>query len=148
MNETEARLSKAYEDAFDQLDRALELPNALVNQVIDWTYQNQGRFPEQRKTQELMLRITPDDILLIEAAVRHHFGSLLERNAELAKEKAPGVARGQIGGALEMSQVHAYVATGSPSTLRFRAASPLFSSSHARSRFGPSLRRVLSYPGL
>lgn len=64
---------QAYDRAFEQIDRAFDLPNRTVNLLIQWIRQNNGRMPERRKNAAELLLLKPEQLARIEAIVTECF---------------------------------------------------------------------------
>ena len=75
----ETSFIQAYDGAFDQIDRAFDLPNRTINLLIQWIRQNNGRLPERRKSAAELTLLKPEELARIEAIVADCFRSRVER---------------------------------------------------------------------
>ncbi len=69
----ETAFLQAYDRAFEQIDRAFDLPNRTINLLIQWIRQNNGRMPERRRNAPELLLLKPQHIERIEAIVASCF---------------------------------------------------------------------------
>jgi len=69
----ETAFLQAYDRAFEQIDRAFDLPNRTINLLIQWIRQNNGRMPERRPNAPELLLLKPQHIERIEAIVASCF---------------------------------------------------------------------------
>lgn len=69
----EAWFIQAYDQAFDQIDRAFDLSNRTINLLIQWIRQNNCRMPERRKNAEELLLLQPEQVQMIEDIVAKCF---------------------------------------------------------------------------
>ena len=75
----ETSFIQAYDGAFDQIDRAFDLPNRTINLLIQWIRQNNGRLPERRKSAAELTLLKPEELARIEAIVADCFRSRVGR---------------------------------------------------------------------
>ncbi|GAP37229.1 hypothetical protein ISF6_3084 [Piscinibacter sakaiensis] len=70
----ETEFIQAYDQAFDRIDRAFDLPNRTVNLLIHWIRQHGGKLPERRRNAPELVGLQAeqiDDIAAIVAACFH-----------------------------------------------------------------------------
>ena len=65
----EAFFIQAYDQAFDRIDSAFDLPNRTINLLIQWIRQNNGRLPERRKNADELRLLQAANIQTIEHIV-------------------------------------------------------------------------------
>ena len=64
---------RAYDQAFDRIDRAFDLPNRTVNLLIQWIRQNGGKMPERRRNAPELVGLRAAQIDQIAAIVAECF---------------------------------------------------------------------------
>lgn len=69
----ETRFIHAYDQAFERIDRAFNLPNRTVNLLIQWVRQNGGQMPLRRRTAPELAGLKPAQIDHIAAIVAECF---------------------------------------------------------------------------
>ncbi|MDO5104007.1 MAG: Fic family protein [Lautropia sp.] len=70
----EAAYLKAYDRAYRAIDQHFDLPDRLINLLIQWIHQNDHRLPNRRKKQEdIALRLSAEDMARIEQLVSDAF---------------------------------------------------------------------------
>ena len=65
----ETAFIQAYDEAYEQIDRAFDLPNRTINLLIQWIRQNDGCLPERRRNVAELILLKPEQIERIEAIV-------------------------------------------------------------------------------
>lgn len=73
--EDETTFIHAYDQAFERIDRAFDLPNRTINLLIQWIQQNRGRLPARRRNATELALLTPASVERIEAIVATCFQS-------------------------------------------------------------------------
>ena len=63
----------AYDQAFETIDSAFDLPNRTINLLIQWIQQNHCRMPERRRKSQELYMLKPAEIDAIEAIVAQAF---------------------------------------------------------------------------
>ncbi len=63
-----------YDQAFEKIDKAYDLPNKTINLLIQWIHQNNCRMPERRKNAPELILLKPGQLDEIEAIVAEAFG--------------------------------------------------------------------------
>ena len=69
----ETTFIQAYDQAYEQIDKAFDLPNRTINLLIQWIRQNNGRMPERRRSAAELILLKPAQIERIEAIVAECF---------------------------------------------------------------------------
>ncbi|MCI1192603.1 Fic family protein [Calidifontimicrobium sp. SYSU G02091] len=69
----ETSFIQAYDRAYEQIDKAFDLPNRTINLLIQWIRQNNGRMPERRKNAAELILLKPEQLARIEAIVAECF---------------------------------------------------------------------------
>jgi Fic/DOC family len=69
----ETQYIQAYDQAFERIDKALDLPNRTINLLIQWIRQNGGRMPARRRNASELTLVPPEDIDRIETIVAECF---------------------------------------------------------------------------
>ncbi|WP_398495979.1 Fic family protein [Variovorax sp.] len=64
---------QAYDQAFETIDSAFDLPNRTINLLIQWIQQNHCRMPERRRKSQELYMLKPAEIDAIEAIVARAF---------------------------------------------------------------------------
>lgn len=72
----EARFIQAYDQAFDRIDQAFDLPNRTINLLIQWIRQNNCKMPERRRNSSELIMLRPDQVNEIEKIVAECFPSI------------------------------------------------------------------------
>lgn len=71
---SEAAYLQAYDRAYDEIDRAFNLPNRTINLLIRWIHQNNYKMPERRKNaEEIRYALSTADLSRIEHIVLSAF---------------------------------------------------------------------------
>ena len=71
----ETRFIQAYDQAFERIDRAFNLPNRTVNLLIQWVRQNGGQMPARRRNAPELVGLQPAQIDHIAAIVAECFSA-------------------------------------------------------------------------
>jgi hypothetical protein len=71
----ETQFIQAYDQAFDRIDRAFNLPNRTVNLLIQWIHQNGGQMPARRRNAPELVGLQPAQIDHIAAIVAECFNA-------------------------------------------------------------------------
>ncbi len=69
----EATYIHAYDQAFERIDRAFDLPDRTINLLIQWIRQNDGRMPARRKQSAEVGSLTAAMVARIESMVAESF---------------------------------------------------------------------------
>lgn len=70
----EAVYLQGYDQAFEKIDKAYDLPNKTINLLIQWIHQNNCRMPERRKNAQELILLKPGQLDEIEEIVAEAFG--------------------------------------------------------------------------
>ncbi len=89
----ETQFVQAYEQAFERIDRAFNLPNRTVNLLIQWVRQNGGQMPLRRRNAPELVGLQPAQMDHIAATVAECFSDA-EPNDGLAAPRRDEQAKG------------------------------------------------------
>lgn len=70
----EGAFLKAYDLAYDRIDRAFDLPDRSINLLIQWIRHNGGKLSQRRRNAEELRPLKPEQLERIEAIVAESFG--------------------------------------------------------------------------
>ena len=80
----ETRFIQAYDQAFERIDRAFNLPNRTVNLLVQWVRQNGGQMPLRRRNAPELVGLQPAQIDHIAAIVAACFSEAEPKDGQAA----------------------------------------------------------------